>query len=86
MNLTTAIDGLDFSEDAQLLAMFSRRKKQSFRLLNVPERAVVANWPTAGTPIGYASCARFSPHGGFLAVGNDKGKCLLYRVNHYASA
>jgi len=28
----------------------------------------------------------FSPHAGFFAVGNDKGKVLLYRMHHYPQA
>ena len=42
------------------------------------------NWPTSKTPLGYVWDVDFSPGGGYLAVGNDKGKCLLYRLDHYA--
>jgi U3 small nucleolar RNA-associated protein 18 len=26
----------------------------------------------------------FSPKSGYLAMGNDKGRVLLYRLNHYS--
>ena len=47
---------------------------------------VFANWPTAATPLGKVECCAFSPHSGFLAAGNDKGKVLLWRLNHYPTA
>lgn len=45
-----------------------------------------SNWPTDRTPLGYVASAAFSPHSGYLAIGNDKGKALLYRLNHYERA
>ncbi|KAJ3157588.1 U3 snoRNP protein [Geranomyces michiganensis] len=82
-NLTTSISRLRFNHDAQILAMASRDKKDSLRLLHVPTRRVFKNWPTAQTPLGYVNSLDFSPGGGFLAAGNDKGKVLLYRLNAY---
>ena len=34
----------------------------------------------------YVQTCAFSPHSGFMAAGNDKGKVLLYRLNHYEEA
>jgi len=86
MSLTTAVDQVKFNSDGQLLAMLSRRKKDSVRLFNTNTMTVVQNWPTASTPIHYASAVSFSPGSGMLALGNDRGRCLLYRLNHYKSA
>jgi hypothetical protein len=33
MNLTTRVDGLRFNHDSQLMAMFSKRNKDAFRLV-----------------------------------------------------
>jgi U3 small nucleolar RNA-associated protein 18 len=44
---------------------------------------VYGNWPTSRTPLRYVSCFDFSPRSGMLAVGNDAGKVLLYRLPHY---
>ncbi|GAX80986.1 hypothetical protein CEUSTIGMA_g8421.t1 [Chlamydomonas eustigma] len=86
MNLTTTVDTLAFSPDAQILAMASRLKKDSMRLLHVPSMTVFSNWPTSRSPLHYVHSLAFSPNGGFLAVGNAKGRVLLYRLHHYTDA
>lgn len=86
LNLTTPIDLCEFSPDGNLLAMGSSLEMDAFRLVHVPSRTVFSNWPTANTPIHYASSAAFSPRGGYLAVGNDRGRVLLYRLMGYARA
>lgn len=43
------------------------------------------NWPTQRTPLSYVQNISFSPNDGILAIANDKGKCLAYRINHYQS-
>jgi len=80
MNLTTAVDCLDFSADGRLLAMASARNKDALKLARAPHGRVVSNWPTQRTPLSYVSVAKFSPNAGYLAVGNDKGRVLLYRL------
>ena len=84
-NLTTPISAVKFNHDAQSLAVASRYKKDAFKLIHVPSRRVFANWPTANTPLGYVNTMDFSPNGGYLAMGNDKGKVLLYRLNAYSN-
>ena len=83
-NLTTPISALKFNPDSQILAIASKYKKDAFKLVHVPSRKVFANWPTANTPLGYVNIMDFSPSGGYLAMGNDKGKVLLYRLNAYS--
>ena len=83
MNLSTSVDNLAFSPDTQLLAISSRMKKDSLRLIHVPSYTVFQNWPTSRTPLGYIHSLCFSPKGGFLAAGNAKGKVLLYRLHRY---
>ena len=86
MNLTTRIDTLAFNHDAQLLALASKRNKDSLRLVHVASQTVFANWPTSQTPLSYVQCLAMTPSSGYLAVGNDKGKVLLYRLNHFGSS
>jgi len=86
MNLTTAVDSLAFSADGQMLAMASRMKKDALRLVHLPSCTVFSNWPTSRTPLHYVHALAFSPRGGYLAVGNAKGRALLYRLHHYAEA
>lgn len=83
MNLPTSADVVSFNSDGQILAMSSQREQHGLKLLHVPSRTVFSNWPTAQTPLGYVCSMSFSPASKFIAIGNDKGKCLLYKINHY---
>lgn len=82
-NLKTSVDALRFNGDGQILAMSSRRETRALKLLHVPTQTVFANWPTSNTPLGYVWSMDFSPSSKYLAMGNDKGKCLLYKLMHY---
>eukprot|EP00879_Flechtneria_rotunda_P019216 GHRR01020177.1.p1 GENE.GHRR01020177.1~~GHRR01020177.1.p1 ORF type:complete len:484 (+),score=161.27 GHRR01020177.1:607-2058(+) len=83
MNLTTTIDTLAFNHDSQLLLLGSRLKKDSLRLVHLPSLTVYSNWPTSRSPLQYVHSAAFSPHSGFLSIGNAKGRALLYRLHHF---
>jgi U3 small nucleolar RNA-associated protein 18 len=84
--LTTAADSLTFSPDGQVLAIASRLKKDSLRLIHVPTLSAFTNWPTSRTPLHYVHSMCFSPGGGYLAIGNAKGRVVLYRLHHYPQA
>ena len=83
MNLHTSADSLCFNHDGQILALSSSREKMGLKLLHVPSATVFSNWPTSKTPLNYVWSMDFSPQSRFMAVGNDQGKCLLYRLMHY---
>lgn len=83
MNMTTSADNLCFNHDGQILAMSSRRETNGLKVLHVPTQTVFSNWPTSKTPLKYVWSMDFSPGSKYMAVGNDHGKCLLYRLNHY---
>lgn len=85
-SLTTKVTTLTFNGDGQILALASRELRDSLKLVHVPTQTVIANWPTAQSPLGYVSCVTFSPESGYVAVGNDRGRVLLYRLNHYRSS
>ena len=84
LNLTTAITEVRFNPTSELLAFGSKYTKSSFRCAHVGGRSVFPNWPTAATPLGYVQSCAFSPRSGFLATANDKGRVLLYRLNHFS--
>jgi hypothetical protein len=63
----------------QVLAIASNEKRDAMKLLHVPSGTIFSNWPTERTPIRYPFSLDFSPNGSFLAVGNDRGRVLLYR-------
>mmetsp|Transcript_16249 Transcript_16249/g.32688 ORF Transcript_16249/g.32688 Transcript_16249/m.32688 type:complete len:111 (-) Transcript_16249:910-1242(-) len=83
MNLQTSADYCKFNHDGQILAMSSRREKNSMKLLHVPTSTVFSNWPTSKTPLNYVWSMDFSPGSKYMTIGNDQGKCLLYRLPHY---
>ncbi len=86
LNLTTKVGCLGFHPSSQLLAFASSDSNDQMRMLHVPSRTVFSNWPTERTPLRKVHCAAFSPGGAYFAVGNDRGKVLLYRLNHYSAA
>jgi U3 small nucleolar RNA-associated protein 18 len=83
MNLTTSADNLCFNSTGDILAMSTKREKNGLKLLHVPSATVFSNWPTSKTPLKYVWSMDFSPGSKYLAVGNDHGKVLLYRLKHY---
>ncbi|KAJ3324208.1 U3 snoRNP protein [Boothiomyces sp. JEL0866] len=83
MNLTTSVTNITFHPSSDLLLIASHYLKDSLKLVHIPTKRVVANWPTSKTPIGYAYSASFSPSGRYVAIGNDKGKVLLYRLKDF---
>ncbi|CAI5462309.1 unnamed protein product [Closterium sp. Yama58-4] len=86
MNLTTEIDALSFNHDGRILALSSREHRDALRLVHVPSRSVFFNWPTERTALQFVHAVEFSPHSGYLAVGNRRGKVLLFRLRHYDRA
>ncbi len=66
------------------MAMASRMKKDAMRLVHLPSATVFSNWPTQRSPLHYVHSLAFSPHSGFLAVGNARGKVLLYRLHAFS--
>jgi U3 small nucleolar RNA-associated protein 18 len=86
MHLTTPVDYLRFNHDSSLLLMASRRKKDALKLVHTASASVFANWPTSSTPLHYVSSVDFSPNSGYMAIGNDRGRVLLYRLTHFPRA
>ena len=86
LNLTLAVDNLTYGGPAgELLLMSSSRARDTLKIAHTRTGGVFANWPTARTPLATVTGgAVVSPGGGYLAVGNDRGRVLLYRLNHFA--
>jgi len=85
LNLTTRISGLTFHPSSQMMAFSSFEANDQLRMLHLGSRTIFSNWPTADTPLRKVQCMAFSPGGAYFAVGNDRGKVLLYRLNHFSS-
>jgi hypothetical protein len=56
------------------------------RVVHIPSLTVFSNWPTSKSPLHYVHSAAFSPNSGYLAIGNARGRVLLYRLHHYSKA
>ncbi|GAA6006074.1 hypothetical protein JCM11491_002021 [Sporobolomyces phaffii] len=83
-NLTTSITTMRFNHDAQLLALASKTNKDQLKLVHLPTCSVFSNWPTQQTPLHHVTCIDFSKRSEWLAVGNQRGKVLLYEVKQFA--
>ncbi|CAG8446673.1 5690_t:CDS:2 [Cetraspora pellucida] len=86
MNLTTSVHDMKFNHDAQILGISSHSKKNQLKMVHLPSLNVFPNWPNNLTPLNYVQCFDFSPASGYIAIGNDKGKALLYKLRHYPVA
>ncbi|KAJ1667020.1 U3 snoRNP protein [Coemansia sp. RSA 1646] len=82
-NLTTSISGLRFNHSSEILGIFSNKTQGQLKLAHLPTGTVFSNWPSMSSNLGFVQCIDFSPHSGFMAVGNDKGKAMLYRLPHF---
>jgi len=84
-NLTTAITSLRFNHDSQLLAIASNAKKDQMRLIHLPSLTAFSNWPTSSTPLGHVTSMDFSTGSEYVAIGNNRGRVLLYHLSDFAT-
>ncbi|KAI0045734.1 WD40 repeat-like protein [Auriscalpium vulgare] len=82
-NLTTSISAARFNHDSQLLAIASNVKKDQMRLIHLPSLTAFSNWPTSSTPLGHVSSVDFSAGSEYVAVGNSRGRVLLYHLRDF---
>ncbi|KAI7860113.1 WD40-repeat-containing domain protein [Circinella umbellata] len=83
-NLTTGIGQIKFNHDSQLMAYSSGEVKNQLKLVHTQTGSVFSNWPTERTPLNKVSAINFSPNSDYLAIGDMRGRVLLYGLNHYA--
>ncbi|KAI0063229.1 WD40 repeat-like protein [Artomyces pyxidatus] len=82
-NLTTSISSVRFNHDSQLLAIASNTKKDQMRLIHLPSLTSFSNWPTSSTPLGHVTSIDFSTGSEYVAVGNSRGRVLLYHLRDF---
>ncbi|XP_064636673.1 U3 small nucleolar RNA-associated protein 18 homolog [Lineus longissimus] len=85
MNLVTPCSQVKFNPTTEILAIASNDMEGAMRMVHIPSMTAFSNFPdrTDGMRIPYSM--DFSLHGGYLVVGNSKGRALLYRLKHYGS-
>ncbi|KAG8844273.1 hypothetical protein FRB96_003209 [Tulasnella sp. 330] len=84
-NLTTPISTVRFDQTCQVMAIAGRQKKDELRLIHLPSLTSFANWPTAGTPLGHVTSVDFSVGSEYVAIGNHRGRVLLYNLKHFGA-
>ncbi|XP_034496556.1 U3 small nucleolar RNA-associated protein 18 homolog [Ailuropoda melanoleuca] len=85
MNLVTGVTSLTFNPTTEILAIASEEMKEAVRLVHLPSCTVFSNFPVIKKKtISLVHTMDFSPRSGYFALGNEKGKALLYRLHHYS--
>nr|XP_036854892.1 U3 small nucleolar RNA-associated protein 18 homolog [Manis javanica] len=85
MNLVTGVTSLAFNPTTEILAVASEKMKEAVRLVHLPSCTVFSNFPVIKRKnISLVHTMDFSPRSGYFALGNEKGKALLYRLHHYS--
>jgi len=83
MNLTTRVGSTAFNPTSEILASYSSQIRNGMKLLHFPSLTVFSNWPIEKQTLGNISCVDFSPNSGYMGVGNEQGRALLFRLNHF---
>ncbi|XP_074117915.1 U3 small nucleolar RNA-associated protein 18 homolog [Sminthopsis crassicaudata] len=85
MNLVTGATSMAFNPTTEILAIASNEANEAARLVHLPSCTVFLNFPMNRIKqIFLAQTLDFSPRSGYFALGNNKGKALLYRLHHYS--
>lgn len=53
--------------------------------IHIPSFTAFSNWPTSSTPLGHVSSVDFSAGGEYFAIGNTRGRVLLYHLKDYGA-
>lgn len=67
------------------LCLYKYRTKTWLKV-HMPSLTVFSNWPTSGTPLGHVTSVDFSASSDYVAIGNNKGRVLLYQLGHYRNS
>ncbi|KAM9209972.1 U3 small nucleolar RNA-associated protein 18 homolog [Dugong dugon] len=85
MNLVTGVTSLTFNPTSEILAIASEKMKEAVRLVHLPSCTVFSNFPVVRRKnISLVHTMDFSPRSGYFALGNEKGKALMFRLHHYS--
>lgn len=85
MNLVTGATSLTFNPTTEILAVASAKMKEAVKLVHLPSCTVFSNFPVVNKKnLSLVHTMDFSPRSGYFALGNEKGKALMYRLHHYS--
>eukprot|EP01068_Selenidium_serpulae_P004396 Selendium_serpulae@DN3547_c0_g1_i2.p1 len=80
--LSTAISSIAVHESGELMAVGSRFKPKSLKMIHLESKTIFANWP-AKTSLGYVSALAFGKSGHF-AIGQEDGKIHTFQLSHFS--
>jgi len=83
LNLTTQINNLTFNPTGEILSMSSELKDCAMKLIHLPSKTIFSNFPSSAYNLNKVNAVSFSPGGGYMSIGNNKGAAMLYRLKHY---
>ena len=83
MNITTSVEQTKFNSTSEVLAYYSAQGSNSLKMVHFPSLTAFSNWPIHKQNLGHVTTVDFSPHSGYVGVGNESGKAMLFRLNHY---
>jgi len=85
-NLTTPIQTLKMNCTSELLVMNSYFLPRAVRLVHFPSFTVYENFPEfTDKKVQIVNSVDFSLNSGYLTLGNNNGKVLLYRLKYYGN-
>lgn len=79
-SLKTKIDSLRFDSTGALLLTSSSQLKDGVRIVDTVTHHTLSTWPTKATPLHYVLSGDFHPLSTHLALGNVRGRVLLYNL------
>ena len=54
--------------------------------VHLPSLTAYSNWPTSGTPLGRVLSVGFSADSQYIAIGNNRGRALLYHLRDFSES
>jgi len=54
--------------------------------VHLPSLTAYSNWPTSGTPLGRVLSVDFSADSQYIAIGNNRGRALLYHLRDFSES
>uniref|UniRef100_A0A2K6DS10 U3 small nucleolar RNA-associated protein 18 homolog n=1 Tax=Macaca nemestrina TaxID=9545 RepID=A0A2K6DS10_MACNE len=85
MNLVTGVTSLTFNPTTEILAVASEKNERSSQIGSSSFLYSISNFPVIKKKnISHVYTMEFSLRGGYFALGNEKGKALMYRLHHYS--
>ena len=82
-NLTTSVTNCTFSPTNEIFAFFSYRNKHAIRVAHTNTHTVYSNWPKQESNLGYINALDFSYNSKYMALGNDLGRVMIFRLNYF---